>query len=378
MDALQDIEAPIAAEARRGRGAVSNASGRFEAERREGFDDGWGDGEEAGASDAPEPRVKTEVTMDAARRVISRNSSPDVPFDRSINPYRGCEHGCVYCFARPTHAFVGLSPGLDFETRLFAKSDAPKLLARELGKRGYEPKTIAIGTNTDPYQPIERDRGLMRGILEVLAAWRHPVTIITKGALIMRDIDILSEMAAQGLARVALSVTTLDHRLARSMEPRAATPQRRLEAVKALSQAKVPVGVLMAPVIPAMNDHEIEAVIAAAAEAGAGWANYIALRLPLEVKDIFRQWLKDKHPDRAERVVRAVRELHGGRDYDPRWGKRMRGEGAFARLIERRFERALRQQGLGSGAEVWEAPLRCDLFHNPVEVGRPVQLGLDI
>ena len=378
MDALQEIEAPVAAEFRRGRGAISNASGRFEAERREGCDDGWSTSHASPHDDDALPPIRTEVSLDAARRVITRNSSPDVPFDRSINPYRGCEHGCVYCFARPTHAFAGLSAGLDFETRLFAKSDAPKLLARELGKRNYQPKPIAIGTNTDPYQPIERDRGLMRAILEVLAEWRHPVTIVTKGALIMRDVDILSEMAAQGLASVAISVTTLDHRLARSMEPRASTPKRRLEAVKALTKAKIPVGVLMAPIIPAMNDHEIEAVVAASAEAGASWINYIALRLPLEVKDIFRQWLKDKHPDRAARVVRAVRELHGGRDYDPRWGKRMRGEGAFAKLIERRFERARRQQGLGSGAEVWEAPLRCDLFRNPVEESRPVQLGLDI
>ena len=340
MDVLQDIEAPVAAEARRGRGAVSNASGRYETQQRDNFDDGWG------VDDDPPPRVKTEVAMDAARKVITRNNSPDIPFDRSINPYRGCEHGCVYCFARPTHAFVGLSPGLDFETKLFAKSDAPKLLARELGKRGYEPKPIAIGANTDPYQPIERDRGLMRAILEVLAAWRHPVTIVTKSALIMRDIDILAEMAELGLVRASLSVTTLDHRLARSMEPRASTPKRRLEAVKALAEAKVPVGVMMAPIIPAMNDHEIETVIAASAEAGAGWVDYIALRLPLEVKDIFRQWLQDKHPERAARVIRAVRELHGGRDYDPKWGKRMRGEGAFARLIERRFEARATSTGL--------------------------------
>src|SRR5882724_11680079 len=275
---------------RRGRGTLSNTSGRYEPTARIAFDDGWRSIEEL-------PAFETTVTEEKARTIITRNDSPDIGFDRSINPYRGCEHGCVYCFARPTHAYLGLSPGLDFESKLFAKPDAPQLLEKELATQDYEPRMIAIGTNTDPYQPIERERNIMRGILEVLDRTSHPVGIVTKSALVIRDIDILARMAKRNLAKVAISVTTLDARLARTMEPRASTPTRRLEALRQLSQAGIPTTVMVAPVIPALNDSEIERILDAAAHAGVKEASYVLLRLPLEVRDLFREWLMANYPD---------------------------------------------------------------------------------
>ena len=324
---------------RRGRGAVSNAAGRFEPHARVVFDDGWESIEDL-------PPFKTFVQEERARKIITRNESPDLGFDRSINPYRGCEHGCIYCYARPTHAYQGLSPGLDFESKLFVKPDAPELLARELAAPGYEPKMIALGTNTDPYQPIERKWQVTRRILEVLRDANHPVGIVTKSALVMRDLDILSEMAAKGLAKVALSITTLDPRLARAMEPRAATPSRRLEALRVLSAAGIPTAVMVAPVIPAINDAEIERILDAAAAAGASEAGYVMLRLPLEIKDLFREWLGEHFPDKAKHVISLVRDLHGGKDYDATFGKRQTGSGPYAWSIGRRFELACRRHGL--------------------------------
>jgi len=344
-DALPDSnesrgpDTAVVAERRRGRGAVSNASGRFEPHARVVFDDGWQSLEEL-------PPFKTVVQEERARKIITRNESPDLGFDRSINPYRGCEHGCIYCYARPTHAYQGLSPGLDFETRLFVKPDAPELLARELAAPGYQPKMIALGTNTDPYQPIERKWQLTRRILEVLRDAKHPVGIVTKSALVIRDLDILSEMAAKGLAKVALSVTTLDHRLARAMEPRASTPQRRLEAIRLLTKAGVPTAVMVAPIIPAINDSEIERILDAAAAAGATEAGYVMLRLPLEIKDLFREWLTEHFPDKSKHVISLVRDLHGGKDYDATFGKRQTGAGPYAWSVGRRFELACRRLGI--------------------------------
>jgi len=326
-------------ERRRGRGAISNASGRFEPIARIAFDDGWQSLEEL-------PPFKTQVTLDATRKIITKNDSPDISFDRSINPYRGCEHGCIYCFARPTHAFLGLSPGLDFESKLFAKPDAPKLLERELSAPNYEPRTIAIGTNTDPYQPIERQYEIMRGILEVLDRAGHPVGIVTKSALILRDLDILSRMAKRNLVKVALSVTTLDSHLARVMEPRAATPSRRLETLRRLAAAGVPTSVMVAPVVPAINDDEIERILDAAKLAGVEGAGYVLLRLPLEVRDLFREWLQTNFPDRERHVFKLIRDTRGGKDYDSTWGKRMKGSGPYAWMIGRRFENACEKLGL--------------------------------
>ncbi len=321
----------VGAERRRGRSAQSNASGRYEALARVAFDDGWQSLDEL-------PAFKTEVTVDTSRKIITRNKSPDIGFDRSINPYRGCEHGCIYCFARPTHAFLGLSPGLDFESKLYVKPEAPELLARELSAPNYVPRLIAIGTNTDPYQPIERQYQIMRRILEVLESAGHPVGIVTKSALVLRDLDILSRMAARKLTKVALSVTTLDPTLARVMEPRAATPARRLEALRQLTAAGVPTAVMVAPVIPAINDSEIERILDAAAAAGVKEAGYIMLRLPLEVSDLFREWLMANFPDRRRHVFKLVREMRGGKDYDPTYGARMKGTGPVAWMIGRRFE----------------------------------------
>jgi DNA repair photolyase len=326
-------------ERRRGRGAISNASGRFEPVARVAFDDGWQSLEEL-------PPFKTQVTLDATRKIITKNDSPDISFDRSINPYRGCEHGCIYCFARPTHAFLGLSPGLDFESKLFAKPDAPKLLERELSAPNYEPRTIAIGTNTDPYQPIERQYEIMRGILEVLDRAGHPVGIVTKSALILRDLDVLSRMAKRNLVKVALSVTTLDSHLARVMEPRAATPSRRLETLRRLAAAGVPTSVMVAPVVPAINDDEIERILDAAKLAGVEGAGYVLLRLPLEVRDLFREWLQTNFPDRERHVFKLIRDTRGGKDYDSTWGKRMEGSGPYAWMIGRRFENACEKLGL--------------------------------
>ena len=328
----------IGEDRRRGRGTLSNASGRYETESREAVDDGWGSLEEL-------PALATTVTEEKARRIITRNDSPDLSFDRSINPYRGCEHGCTYCFARPTHAYMGLSPGLDFETRLFVKPNAPELLERELAAPGYQPRTIAMGTNTDPYQPVEKQWMLTRRILEVLEAANHPVGIVTKNHLVTRDIDILSRMAAKGLAKVALSVTTLDRRLARSLEPRASTPPKRLEAIRLLSEAGIPAAVLVAPVIPAVNDAEMERILDAAWHMGAREAGYVLLRLPLEIRDLFREWLVANRPDAARHVLSLIQQTRGGKDYDATFHLRQKGTGPFAWMIGRRFEVARERLG---------------------------------
>lgn len=341
----------IGEDRRRGRGAGLNPSGRFEPLSRHVFDDGWETIEDL-------PPFKTDVQVERPRTIITRNASPDISFDRSINPYRGCEHGCVYCFARPTHAYMGLSPGLDFESRLFAKPDAARLLERELSKPGYVPRTIAIGTNTDPYQPIEKKWHIMREILEVLEAFGHPVGIVTKSALIMRDIDILSRMAERGLAKVALSVTTLDRKVARAMEPRAATPPRRLEAMRALNEAGIPVSVMIGPVIPGLNDSEIERILESAHAAGAREAGYIILRLPLEVSPIFKEWLLRHYPDRYRHVMSLIRSMRDGKDYDSEWGRRMKGTGPYAWQIGRRFEIAAKRLGLNTERR----RLRTDIF----------------
>jgi DNA repair photolyase len=336
---FEQIGVAIDAARRRGRGAQTNASGRYETEARAAFDDGWQSLDEL-------PPFKTSVGIDTARKVISRNDSPDIGFDRSINPYRGCEHGCVYCFARPTHAYLGLSPGLDFESRLFMKPDAPALLEKELTASNYEPRTMAIGTNTDPYQPIEREHKIMRGILEVLERTGHPVGIVTKSALVTRDIDILARMAERNLAKVAISVTSLDPKLARTMEPRASTPPKRLEALRQLSAAGIPTVVMTAPLIPALNDSEMERILDAAAHAGVKEANYTLLRLPLEVRDLFREWLIANYPDRYRHVFTLIRDMRGGKDYDSQWGTRMKGTGPMAWMIGRRFEIACERLGL--------------------------------
>lgn len=325
----------------RGRSAGINPSGRFEPVSRHVFDDGWNSLEEL-------PPFKTEVQVEKPRTIITRNESPDISFDRSINPYRGCEHGCVYCFARPTHAFMGLSPGLDFESKLFAKPDAARMLDRELSKPGYQPRTIAIGTNTDPYQPIEKQYRIMREILEVLEARGHPVGIVTKSALVTRDIDILSRMAERGLAKVALSVTTMDRMLARTMEPRASTPTKRLEAIRQLSDAGIPASVMVAPIIPGLNDPEMERILDSARAAGAREAGYVILRLPLEVAPIFKDWLLRHYPDRYRHVMSLIRSMRDGKDYDSEWGKRMKGAGPYAWQIGRRFEIAAKRLGLNA------------------------------
>ncbi|RVU21968.1 PA0069 family radical SAM protein [Methylobacterium sp. TER-1] len=349
--------------ARRGRGATANPTGRHEPTRRERFADGW-DRDEAPA------RLRTEVVPERSRRIITRNASPDLGFDRSINPYRGCEHGCVYCFARPNHAHLGLSPGLDFETRLFAKPDAAMLLERELSARGYRPATIALGTATDPYQPVEREHRITRAVLEVLARFRHPVGIVTKSDLVLRDLDLLAPMAAQGLVRVAVSLTTLDPVLARRMEPRAVRPGRRVETIRALAAAGIPVSVLMAPVIPGLNDHEIEAVLAAAREAGAVAAGSTLLRLPHELADLVRDWFAEHYPGKAERVFALVADTRGGGTYDAAFGRRFTGTGPYAEMIARRVR--LARVRLGYPAAV--APLRTDLFAVPREAGPQLSL----
>lgn len=351
---IGDESHKLPGDARRARGASLNMAGRFERFAHVAVDDGWEVEEEI----AP---ARTEVALERPRSILARNQSPDIPFDRSINPYRGCEHGCIYCFARPTHSFLGLSPGLDFETRLTAKPDAARVLAAELSRRGYRPEPIAIGTNTDPYQPIEKRYGIMRQILMVLRDFRHPVHVLTKGALIERDADILGEMAADGLAAAGLTVTTLDRRLARAMEPRAAAPERRLAALRRLAAAGCPTRVSIGPVIPGLNDHEVETILAAASDAGATGAGYIVLRLPREVGPLFQAWLAEHYPDRARRVMGLVREMHGGRDYDPAWSKRMKGEGVVAELIGRRFAAACARLGMSRGPK----PLRTDLFRVP-------------
>lgn len=347
----------------RGRSSAINPSGRFEPTSRGFFDDGWNSVEEL-------PPFRTEVQIEKSRSIITRNDSPDIAFDRSINPYRGCEHGCIYCFARPSHAYMGLSPGLDFESRLFAKHDAARLLERELCRDGYKPRTIAIGTNTDPYQPIEKQYRIMREVLEVLEAHKHPVAIITKSVSVIRDMDILSRMAQQRLVKVALSITTLDRRLARTMEPRASTPSRRLEAIRRLSDAGIATSVMVAPVIPGLNDHEIERILDAARAAGAQSAGYVILRLPLEVSPIFKEWLLRHYPDKYRHVMSLVRSIRNGKDYDAEWGKRMKGHGPYAWQIGRRFEISARRLGLNAR----NLSLRTDLFIQPNRNGEQLSL----
>jgi DNA repair photolyase len=365
---LSQLEPEIAlpAMARKGRGAVTNRAGRFERGERPLEDDGWqrsdnaetpvtaltfrgapvrlGKDEQAGEDDLPP--LRTSVALDSAKSIISRNQSPDIPFDQSINPYRGCEHGCIYCYARPSHAFLGHSPGLDFETRLYMKADAAQLLERELRRPGYRPTVIALGANTDPYQPIERRYRLTREILEVLSAYNHAAGITTKSANVTRDIDILADMARRKLMKVYISVTTLDRELARLMEPRASAPAKRLEAIRSLSDAGVPVGISVAPIIPALTDHEIEAIVKAGAEAGASSVSWTVLRMPLEIKELFSEWLEAHHPLKARRIMDLVRDCHGGALYKSDFGTRMKGTGPYAALIRRRVLTAARRYGL--------------------------------
>ena len=395
LDARPETSRP-AVSVHKGRGAVSNATGRFERISREDFDDGWGDGQAYGSDDGgrdmrPDgsddardmgpaldgepprdlgdrpPKLRTTLTPDASRTIISYNTSPDLHFDRSINPYRGCEHGCIYCYARPSHAYLGFSPGLDFETRLVFKPDAASLLRAELGKPGYRCAPIALGSNTDAYQPVERDLGITRAVLEVLAECGHPVMIVTKSARVERDIDILGPMASANRCSVGVSITTLDRSLARRMEPRASAPHRRLETVRRLIAAGIPTGVLAAPMIPFLNDAELETILERAREAGALGASYSVLRLPLEIADLFREWLAEHYPDRAGRVMERVRDTRGGKDYDSTFGQRMRGTGPVAELLAKRFRLAVKRLGfpgfptLDSSGFVAPAPERGQL-----------------
>jgi DNA repair photolyase len=350
----------------KGRGATSNPAGRFESTSLESVDDGWGSLEE------PPRRAETRLLEDRPRHAITRNDSPDVPFEQSVNPYQGCEHGCIYCFARPSHSYWNLGPGLDFETRIFHKPGLPQLLARELAARNYACKPINLGANTDPYQPAEREFGTTRSLLEVLLTHRHPVTLVTKSALILRDLDLLADLASRRLTSVVVSLTTLDDGLKRTLEPRAASPRARLKVIRALAGAGVPVTAMMAPVIPALNDHEMESLLEAAAAAGAATAGYMLLRLPLELGALFEQWLREHCPARADRVLNLLRDMRRGRLNDPRFGHRMTGEGAYARLLASRFAAACRRHGLNlsRGPELDcsqfrgnpQAPLQRDFF----------------
>ncbi|WP_454759698.1 PA0069 family radical SAM protein [Caulobacter segnis] len=357
-------EAVKSAPAPRGRGAKSNRTGRFEAQERESFDDGWGEEEEP-------KQLKTELQAMKSRTIIARNQSPDVGFDRSINPYRGCSHGCIYCYARPAHAYLGLSPGLDFESKIFFKPHAGELLEKELAKPSYKPATIHIGGDTDPYQPDEKQLRVTRQVIEVLERYSHPFTIITKSALVLRDLDIYSRLAERKLARVAISITTLDRHLARSMEPRAATPGKRIEAVRRLTEAGVPVTVMFAPAIPGLNDHEVEGVLEAAAKAGARGAGYVALRLPREIAQLFEEWLQTDHPDRAKRVMSLVRQIRQGETYKATWGERMVGDGPVAEVLRQRFHLAVKKFGLD---QPW-APLDASQF-TPPRLGGSGQMDL--
>jgi DNA repair photolyase len=348
----------------RGRGARTNASGRFESATREAFDDGWT------SDDLEAVQLTTTVTPEKAKVIITRNDSPDVGFSASINPYRGCEHGCIYCYARPAHAYMGLSPGLDFESKLFFKPEAAALLERELSSPRYVPEVIHIGGNTDPHQPQERRLHVTRQVIEVLSRFNHPFSIITKSALILRDLDLIAPMAKRNLARVAISVTTLDRKLARSMEPRAATPEKRLDAIRRLSDAGVPTVVMFAPCIPGLNDHEMEAVLERAARAGACGAGYVALRLPLEIADLFQEWLATDHPDRASRVMSLVRQIRGGKTYDSQWGQRMKGQGPIADLMSRRFATAKTRYGLAERLP----PMDLGQFRVPPKAGDQIDL----
>ena len=347
------------------RGARSFIQGRFESAAREPFDDGWTPEEKEAVE------LKTTVTIERARSIVSHNDSPDVGFDKSINPYRGCEHGCIYCYARPSHAYLELSPGLDFESKLFAKTNAAEVLRETLSRPGYAPSPIALGANTDCYQPIERKYKITRSILEVLAECNHPVTMVTKSALIERDLDLLAPMAKRNLVKVFVSIGTLDRELARKLEPRAASPQRRLDVVRNLSEEGVPCGVMVAALIPALNDKTMEHVLEAAAGAGAKEAAYVIMRLPNELKDLFKEWLAEHYPQRAEHVISIVRQMRGGRDNDPRFGTRMTGTGNYAELIEKRFDIACRRFGLnGHGAPRRRAELDCSLFRPPSAGGQ--------
>ncbi len=363
-------QAPI-----KGRGATFNPGNRFRRDSREAVDDGWTPPPAEGKAESEGqelPPLKTTVTIQRSRTIIARNASPDIPFTQSINPYQGCEHGCVYCYARPTHAYLDLSPGLDFETKLFAKPNAAALLTAELAKPGYVCDAIAMGTNTDPYQPIEREWKITRQILEVLSACGHPVSIVTKSALVERDIDLLAPMAAKNLARVYVSITTLDRDLARTLEPRAAAPHRRLAAVKALSEAGIPVGVMTAPIIPQLTDKDLEAILDAASANGARYAGWTLVRLPHEVKDLFRDWLAQHYPLRAEHVMSMIQQMRGGRDNDPQFGSRMRGQGFFADLISRRFDVACQRLGLNRE----RAPMDTSRFRPPRTESQRAQLTL--
>ena len=362
-DPTTPVAALVEAERRRGRGARSNEVGRFELQARQSFDDGW----EGLGELAP---FKTEVYRETAKSIIASNDSPDISFDQSINPYRGCEHGCIYCFARPTHCYLGHSAGLDFETKLYAKVNAAALLEQELAQPRYVPKVIALGAVTDPYQPIEREHRLTRSLLEVLDRASHPVGIVTKSALVLRDIDVLARLAERHLVKVAISVTTLDRQIARKMEPRAATPGKRIEAIAGLAAAGVPVAVMVAPIVPALNDSEIENILATAHRAGAAEAGYVLLRLPLELKSLFREWLASEFPERAQRVINLLRSMHGGKDYTPEWRTRQRGKGPYADQIALRFRLAVNRLGLNER----NLKLRTDLFQRPL--GKKDQLSL--
>ncbi|WP_019955123.1 PA0069 family radical SAM protein [Yoonia vestfoldensis] len=347
----------------KGRAALGNPAVRFDRLAAEAVDDGW-------YQDDDLPVLRTSVSEEMIGKVITRNTSPDLSFDRSVNPYRGCEHGCIYCFARPSHAFLGLSPGLDFETKLIARPNAAEQLRKELSNPRYQPATIAIGTNTDPYQPIEKERRIMRAVLEVLRDFNHPVAIVTKGTLIARDCDILADMAAKGLVRVGVSVTTLDPAISRAMEPRVPLPAARLRVIRTLTDAGIPVRVMASPLIPALTDHELEAILEAAQGAGAVAASCIMLRLPREVAGLFQDWLEAHFPDRAARVMGRVRALHGGRDYDPEFGKRMTGQGVWAKITQERFKVAAARLGLDRTLP----PLRTDLFARPPQKGDQLAL----
>jgi len=348
----------------KGRGTAAQPDPRYLDTTRENFDDGWG------SADEEPPPLRTTVTTERSVSVINRNNSPDLPFNLSINPFRGCEHGCVYCYARPAHAYVDLSPGIDFESRLFAKPDAAKVLRVELGRPGYRCEPIALGANTDAYQPIERRLKITRAVIEVLAACRHPLTIVSKSALVERDFDLLQPMAAQGLVQVFMSVTTLDRELARRLEPRAAAPQRRIETVRRLAAAGIPSGVMFAPVIPALNDHELERILETAAEAGAQHAGYVVLRLPREVNALFQDWLQQHYPLKYERVMARIRDLRGGADSDATFGRRMTGSGIFADLIRQRFTRQCRDLALNQSRHA----LVTTLFAPPARDERQLEL----
>ena len=353
-----EVDPRIDKDRRPGRGAATNTTNRFERLVSVGIDDGWGREETL-------PPIRTEVSLETPRKVITKNTSPDLHFDRSLNPYRGCEHGCIYCFARPSHAYLGLSPGLDFETRLIARPEAPALLRKELSAKTYKPDVLALGTNTDPYQPIEKEYKIMRQVLQVLAEHRHPVAIVTKGTLIERDIDILQDLALDGLVRVGMSVTTLQADVARKSEPRVPSPKRRLQTIERLSAAGIETRIMASPLIPGLTDHELEGLLEAGKSAGAKAASVIPLRLPREVSGLFQDWLAEHFPDRASRVMARVREMHGGQDYDANFGTRMTGTGTYAQLIQQRYRKACKRLGLAQSLPA----LRTDLFQVPPKPG---------